>query len=67
MYWEDISKLEDLRKMPFSNKKFERERQEIAPPFGDYITVPREKIVRVHASSGTTGMPTASVFTASDI
>ena len=67
IYWEDISSLNDLRKIPFSSKKLERERQEAVPPFGDHLAVPREKIIRVHASSGTTGKPTASVFTAGDI
>jgi len=64
---ESIRTLRDLRKLPFINKKFERERQEQCPPFGDHIAVPNDKIVRIHASSGTTGIPTASVFTQNDV
>ena len=43
MYWEDLSKLEDVRKIPFSNKKFERERQEIAPPIWGLHCGPKGK------------------------
>jgi phenylacetate-CoA ligase len=64
---DSIRTLRDIRKLPFVNKKFERERQEQCPPFGDHIAVPNDRIVRIHASSGTTGVPTASVFTHNDI
>lgn len=63
----DVTSLEDLRRLPFTDKKFERERQEAFPPFGDHIAVARERIVRIHTSSGTTGRPTASVFTKNDV
>ncbi len=64
---DSIRSLRDLRKLPFINKKFERERQELYPPYGDHVAVPKDKIVRIHASSGTTGRPTASVFTKNDV
>ena len=51
--------LEDLAKFPFSEKSDLRD----AYPFG-LFAVPREKIVRVHASSGTTGKPTVVGYTA---
>ena len=50
---EDIKSLDDIRKLPFTTKTDLRE----AYPFG-MLAVPQEDIVRVHASSGTTGTPT---------
>ena len=55
--------LEDLRKFPFIDKKVLRERQEAAPPYGDMVCVPTEDMVYISASSGSTGVPTASPFT----
>jgi phenylacetate-CoA ligase len=48
----DFRRLEDLQKFPFTTKQDLRENY----PFGMFA-VPKEKIVRVHASSGTTGRP----------
>ena len=50
---DDLVRLEDLARFPFSQKSDLRD----AYPFG-LFAVPREKIVRLHASSGTTGKPT---------
>ena len=50
------------RKFPFTTKQDLRENY----PFGMFA-VPREKIVRIHASSGTTGKPTVVGYTARDI
>ncbi|NPA15283.1 MAG: phenylacetate--CoA ligase [Deferribacteres bacterium] len=61
-----INSLEDVKHLPFTNKQIERERQEAAPDFGDMICVPEEEIVYVSASSGSTGVPTISPFTAKD-
>ena len=47
---EDIQSLDDLRKLPFTTKDDLRDNY----PFG-LFTVPMEDVVRVHASSGTTG------------
>lgn len=58
--------LEDIRKFPFTNKKIERDRQIAAPDLGDMIAVSEEEIVFVSASSGSTGIPTLSPFTAQD-
>jgi phenylacetate-CoA ligase len=58
----DMRQLEDLAKFPFSEKSDLRD----AYPFG-LFAVPREKIVRVHASSGTTGTPTVVGYTQGDI
>ena len=58
----DLKQLSDLAKFPFTTKKDLRENY----PFGMFA-VPREKIVRIHASSGTTGKPTVVGYTAKDI
>jgi phenylacetate-CoA ligase len=59
---DDFKRLEDLAKFPFSAKKDLRENY----PFG-LFAVPREKVVRVHASSGTTGKPVVVGYTKNDI
>jgi phenylacetate-CoA ligase len=62
----DLKKIDDLRKLPFVTKHDIRERQLAAPPFGDMCAVPERDIVYISASSGSTGIPTASPFTAQD-
>lgn len=59
---DDIRSLEDLTKLPFTTKRDLRDHY----PFG-LFAVPREKVVRIHASSGTTGKPTVVGYTRSDI
>ncbi|MBI3140808.1 MAG: phenylacetate--CoA ligase [Rhodocyclales bacterium] len=59
---EDLKQLADLAKFPFTAKQDLRENY----PFGMFA-VPREKVVRVHASSGTTGKPTVVGYTKNDI
>lgn len=61
-----FSSLEDIRRYPFTDKKVERDRQLAVPDLGDMIAVPEENIVYVSASSGSTGTPTLSPFTAQD-
>ncbi len=58
----DIKCLDDLQKMPFTTKQDLRENY----PFG-LFAVPMEQIVRIHASSGTTGKQTVVGYTAKDI
>lgn len=58
----DIRSLEDLRRFPFLNKSDLRDHY----PFG-LFAVPRERVVRIHASSGTTGKPTVVGYTQRDI
>ncbi len=58
----DIRSLEDLSKLPFTNKEDLR----INYPFG-LFAVPESEIVRIHASSGTTGKPTVVGYTRADI
>jgi phenylacetate-CoA ligase len=59
---DDLKTLGDLAKFPFTTKKDLRDNY----PFGMFA-VPREKVVRVHASSGTTGKPTVVGYTQKDI
>jgi phenylacetate-CoA ligase len=57
-----VSALEDLPRFPFTTKHDLREHY----PFG-LFAVPMGKIIRLHASSGTTGKPTVVGYTARDI
>ncbi|MFM2053538.1 MAG: phenylacetate--CoA ligase, partial [Pseudomonadota bacterium] len=59
---DDLTSLADLAKFPFTTKKDLRDHY----PFG-LFAVPREQVVRVHASSGTTGKPTVVGYTQGDI
>ncbi|MGI6551845.1 MAG: phenylacetate--CoA ligase [Clostridia bacterium] len=62
----DLKSLEDLKKFPTIDKIVLRSRQQAAPDFGDLLCVPEEEIVYISVSSGSTGVPTASPFTAQD-
>jgi phenylacetate-CoA ligase len=59
---EDCRSLQDLARFPFTTKADLRETY----PFGMFA-VPMDKIVRIHASSGTTGKPTVVGYSAKDI
>ncbi|WP_297338669.1 phenylacetate--CoA ligase PaaK [Pseudophaeobacter sp.] len=59
---DDLQQLSDLSKFPFTHKNDLRDNY----PFG-LFAVPREQIIRLHASSGTTGKPTVVGYTANDI
>jgi len=59
---ESLRSLEDLRLFPFTTKQHLRDNY----PFGMFA-VPREQVVRIHASSGTTGKPTVVGYTQRDI
>ena len=59
---QDLRSLADLAKFPFTTKADLRETY----PFGMFA-VPMDRIVRIHASSGTTGKPTVVGYTAKDI
>ncbi len=58
----DISSLDDVARLPFTSKQDLRE----AYPFG-LLAVPREDLVRVHASSGSHGKPTVVGYTRADL
>jgi phenylacetate-CoA ligase len=59
---EDIRTLDDLRRIPFTTKQDLRDTY----PFG-IASVPLEKCVRLHSSSGTTGNPTVILHTQADL
>jgi len=59
---QDLRTLADLRHFPFTVKDDLRAHY----PFG-LLAVPREQVLRVHASSGTTGKPTVVAYTRGDI
>jgi phenylacetate-CoA ligase len=59
---DDLKELADLGRFPFTTKDDLRRHY----PFGMFA-VPRERVVRVHASSGTTGKPTVVGYTQADI
>ncbi len=58
----DIRSLDDLKRIPFTTKQDLRDNY----PFGMFA-VPMDNVVRIHASSGTTGQPTVVGYTARDI
>jgi len=59
---DDLKSLADIAKFPFTAKKDLRDNY----PFGMFA-VPRQQVVRIHASSGTTGKPTVVGYTKNDI
>jgi len=59
---DDVKSLDDLAKLPFTTKEDLRQNY----PFGMFA-VPMKEIVRIHASSGTTGKPTVVGYTRDDI
>jgi phenylacetate-CoA ligase len=56
----------DLPRLPFTTKDDLREGQRAEPPFGPHLCAPRERLVRMHVTSGTTGEPVAVGFTQAD-
>jgi phenylacetate-CoA ligase len=59
---DDLKSLSDLSKFPFTGKEDLRQTY----PFGMFA-VPQDQVVRIHASSGTTGKPTVVGYTQNDI
>ena len=59
---DDLRQLSDISKFPFTTKQHLRENY----PFG-MLAVPMDDIIRIHASSGTTGKPTVVAYTRGDI
>jgi len=58
----DVNSLQDLQRLPFTTKQDMRD----SYPYG-LFAAPMEEIVRIHASSGTTGKPTVVGYTKKDI
>jgi phenylacetate-CoA ligase len=57
-----LKSLKDLNRLPFTTKHDLRE----GFPYG-FLSIPREEVIRLHASSGTTGTPTTIYFNKEDI
>jgi phenylacetate-CoA ligase len=61
-----LRSLTDLRAVPYTTKDELRAGQEREPPFGAHLCAPREALVRLHVTSGTTGAPVAIGLTRAD-
>jgi len=59
---DDLKTLDDLRRFPFTTKDDLRRHY----PFGMFA-IPREQVIRIHASSGTTGKPTVVGYSRADL
>src|SRR5262249_61768298 len=58
----DIRSIQDLRRLPFTSKDDLRANY----PFG-MLAAPLNEVIRIHASSGTTGKPTVVAYTRNDV
>ena len=63
----DIKTLDDIEKLPFTEKHELREAQKSQPPVGLHRACSEEDLIRLYSSSGTTGVPTYIGLTMSDI
>jgi phenylacetate-CoA ligase len=67
--WDDAApprRLEDLPELPLSDKAGLRLSQQAHPPFGDYLASPRDRVARLHRTSGTTGQAMNLALSARD-
>ena len=62
----DIKSLSDIHGLPFTEKSDLRESQAVSPPLGLHTAADMSNVVRIHASSGTTGTPSYIGLTAYD-
>ena len=65
-YAERIAGARELTDLPLTTKEELRASQAADPPFGAHLCAPREQLVRMHVTSGTTGEPVAIGLTARD-
>ncbi len=63
----DVGDLDDIAALPFTEKDELRKTQADAPPFGDHLACPPEKLLRVFSTSGTTGVPCYLGLTKRDV
>ena len=63
---ERLRRVDDLRVVEYTTKEELRAGQERDPPFGDHLCAPRDALVRIHVTSGTTGRPVAIGLTRAD-
>lgn len=64
---DDIKGIDDLPRIPRTNKADLRASEEASPPLGTYRGAPVSACVRLSTSTGTTGRPTIALFTAGAI
>ena len=64
---EDIGSLDEIAKLPFTEKDEIRQTQAESPPFGAHLAVDESKLRRVFSTSGTTGVPCYLGLTSSDL
>jgi phenylacetate-CoA ligase len=62
-----IATLEDVRHLPFVTKQDLRDEQAAHPPFGRYTVAPRAAWRELHPSTGTTGVPVSTIWSAQDV
>lgn len=63
---EDFCNLKDLARFPFTVKEELRESQQAFPPLGSYMAADMKDVIRLHASTGTTGRPSFVGLTRKD-
>lgn len=61
-----VRTLDDLARLPFTTKDELRASQQAVPPLGEHAAVPLDRVIRIHASSGTTGRPSYVGITVHD-
>jgi phenylacetate-CoA ligase len=64
---EQVERLEDVARLPFTTKAELRESQADSPPYGDFVCADDIEILRIHLSSGTTGRPLVVPYTERDL
>jgi phenylacetate-CoA ligase len=64
---DDVGELDQIGRLPFTEKDELRKTQAAAPPFGDHLTCAPEDLLRVFSTSGTTGVPCYLGLTRNDI
>jgi phenylacetate-CoA ligase len=63
----ELRTLDDLAALPTTDKADFQRSIDAAPPYGEFLAVPRESLARLHFSSGTTGAPTPVGWTRADL
>jgi len=64
---EDIGSLDEIAKLPFTEKDEIRKTQATSPPFGAHLAIDESKLRRVFSTSGTTGVPCYLGLTSNDL
>ena len=64
---DDVGELDDIHRLPFTEKDEIRRTQADAPPFGAHLACGAEQLLRVFSTSGTTGVPCYLGLTRKDV